>query len=290
MTMPSSKENDTRKLSFPTKLYKILKASDHGHHTEIIGWLPDGDAFTIHSEQDFCDVVMKNYFKQTNFKSFTRQLYLYGFLKTSSGPESRIFHHPQFLRSNPQSCIAIKRNQFVGDRRQSKSRRLSKTKVQDNKLPPKLPLTTKTPGTGGDFVPPLLSMCDSSWRATMCPQVSIGSVSFASKNSSQGDRNASKDAKYVMSVLDQAFRVMGELDGADAAPLSHNVSAATIQGFHCPEEHVDEEDTHTKLLHNIEATSSFHNGFDLDNVLVPRPIEEMIRFPFIQEQDSILQK
>jgi HSF-type DNA-binding len=290
--MSATTETDTRKLSFPTKLYNILKASENGHHAEIIGWLPDGDAFKIHSKQSFCDVVMKQYFIQTNFKSFTRQLYLYGFLsKTTSAPHSVIFHHPLFIRSDPVSCTTIKRNQVVGDRRQSKAGHPRRDKTQGKELPSTLSLSQKSSGAGRGFAPPLLPGCDSSWPALWLPQRTVSSVSFASESSSHGQRNVTKTNEYLLSVLDEAFLVMGETDDAAAPTLSHTLPAATLQFF---QHHgalssspltirsFREEDNALK----IEPKSSFTDeGFDIHDILTPRPIEEMIRS---QPQGSLL--
>jgi hypothetical protein len=50
-------------------------------------------------------------------------VYLYGFLKMSTGPHEGAFFHPKFVRDNRDACLAIRRGQFKGDRRrQSKAK------------------------------------------------------------------------------------------------------------------------------------------------------------------------
>jgi len=112
-------KNDT----FPTKLFKMLSNADWNHYDpnhEAISWLPDGKSFKIHSERKFTEQVMHQYFVQPNLKSFIRQLYLYGFLKTVSGVDYSVFHHPSFMRSDPHGSMSLKRNQSTIDRRRSK--------------------------------------------------------------------------------------------------------------------------------------------------------------------------
>ena len=53
--------------------------------SEVVSWLADGKAFRIHDETAFVNTTMKMFFKQSKFKSFTRQLYIYGFLRVLSG-------------------------------------------------------------------------------------------------------------------------------------------------------------------------------------------------------------
>jgi len=65
---------------------------------------------------------MDQYFSRSNFKSFMRQLYHYGFRKTVSGPDYGVFHHPRFMRSDPKGSMSIKRKHFTpGDRRPRKT-------------------------------------------------------------------------------------------------------------------------------------------------------------------------
>jgi hypothetical protein len=39
-----------------------------------VSWVKDDNAFKIHKPNDFCETMMKTYFKQSKFKSFTRQV------------------------------------------------------------------------------------------------------------------------------------------------------------------------------------------------------------------------
>jgi hypothetical protein len=142
--------------SFPSKLHHLLEDVETGSKRDVLSWLPDGKAFKVHKPIEFCKTIMKDYFKQSQYKSFTRQvslaggptmlsrmtflrsimyfsltpfflllqLYLYGFSKIPPpGTEAGAFMHPDFIRGNKQSCITIKINQVTRDRRWKKNSR-----------------------------------------------------------------------------------------------------------------------------------------------------------------------
>jgi hypothetical protein len=279
--MTPSHTKDAGKLPFPAKLYRILRDAEGSSHGDIIAWLPDGKSFKIHSEQKFCDVVMKHYFTQTNLKSFTRQLYLYGFLKMSSGPDSGVFYHPRFIRSDPQGSMSIKRNQFKGDRRQSKTHGSKTKKNQEEKASPRFPSKLKPPGWEGGL--------HTSTFAQFAPTVSrflpppMRSVSVSSTTSRSRD-NVDRRIQPILSILDQAFRVMDDCDAHDAPlPIFLPQNAMDVPGpipssFGANEIPDD-------WLFTVDETSP-SNVFDLDDLLAPRPIEEMIRSPLSRRNEA----
>jgi hypothetical protein len=80
----------------------------------IISWQPHGTAFRVHQPKEFARIVMPRYFKQTKYKSFQRQLHIYGFCRIGKGSFDRgAYVHPMFVRHNKSmslrmSCIKIK--------------------------------------------------------------------------------------------------------------------------------------------------------------------------------------
>jgi hypothetical protein len=68
---------------FPYKLYRLLetigKTTSAGDIEACIMWISHGRAFIIRNEDVFASRVMSAYFKQTRFRSFIRQLLLWGF-------------------------------------------------------------------------------------------------------------------------------------------------------------------------------------------------------------------
>jgi hypothetical protein len=147
------------KLPFPWKLHELLEHVERDSNDHIIAWLPCGRAFKIHKPDEFCDSIMTKYFRQTQFKSFTRQvgsnlaienkyrvrlivssrfvvshllqkLYTYGFSKIERGDADGAFAHPEFVKGNRSLCLTLGRNRF-GDRRLKKSRKQARTPMAE---------------------------------------------------------------------------------------------------------------------------------------------------------------
>ena len=96
--------------TFPIKLFKILENSDRGGYSSIISWLPHGRAFMIHDEALFKELIMGNYFHQTTYDSFKRQLYIYGFQKIRKKHiDHGSYFHELFLRNRHEFCKCILR-------------------------------------------------------------------------------------------------------------------------------------------------------------------------------------
>lgn len=71
---------------FPWRLHQMLEAIDKAGDSSIVSWLPDGKHFQVHNSQAFVDRVIPKFFKQKSYKSFQRQLHLYGFQRETDGP------------------------------------------------------------------------------------------------------------------------------------------------------------------------------------------------------------
>ena len=94
---------------FPQKLHFLLNQAEKGGFDHIISWVNDGAAFKVHDPKAFLEKVMPNYFDQSKFESFRRQLNLYGFQRVSRGPSRGIYYHQFFLQSEPSLCQSITR-------------------------------------------------------------------------------------------------------------------------------------------------------------------------------------
>jgi len=67
-------------------------------HSEVIAWLPHGQAFVIYQKQKFVNDVLPRYFKQTKYTSFTQKLNRWGFTRLARGPEPSAYYHNCFQR------------------------------------------------------------------------------------------------------------------------------------------------------------------------------------------------
>jgi len=108
--MLHSKNDETvRVLSFPSKLYNLLEDAEDQGFSDIIAWQKGGQSFKIHQIEEFANNVMTSYFSQTKFKSFQRQLNIYGWKKVQVGPNKGGYYHRDFIRGCPELCGNIVR-------------------------------------------------------------------------------------------------------------------------------------------------------------------------------------
>src|SRR5210317_92921 len=80
----------------------------------IVCWQPHGRAFMVHSTKEFVNRIMPNYFNQTKYASFQRQLNLYGFSRLSHGKDKGAYYHPCFVRGQRNLCRNMIRQKIKG--------------------------------------------------------------------------------------------------------------------------------------------------------------------------------
>ena len=94
-----------RRRQFPQRLYDMLEKAEELGYDHVISWMPDGKSFKIHvdgtqdaeSEKAVVD-ILKGAFNQTRYRSFLRQLQLYGFERTCRGPHKGECRHDLLVR------------------------------------------------------------------------------------------------------------------------------------------------------------------------------------------------
>ncbi len=75
----------------------------------IASWVNNGKAFKVHDIPIFVSEILPQFFNQTKYKSFQRQLNLWGFQRIQSGSERGAYHHRFFLREEPSLCSRLTR-------------------------------------------------------------------------------------------------------------------------------------------------------------------------------------
>ena len=89
---------DRRSLSetiFPMKLYEILCNPDF---RDAIAWMPHGRSWKVLEKKDFMEHICQQYFSQTRYESFIRQVNGWGFKRMRrEGPDRGSYYHDRFL-------------------------------------------------------------------------------------------------------------------------------------------------------------------------------------------------
>jgi len=110
MNIDSTNSAQSGNALFPWKLQEMLTEVAAQGRDDVVSWLPDGKAFKVHKVTKFVSEILPSYFKQTKYKSFQRQLNLWGFERlTSIGTEKGAYSHPHFLKDQPSLCRRLTR-------------------------------------------------------------------------------------------------------------------------------------------------------------------------------------
>ena len=126
----NSNAKNKRKPLFPLRLYEMLQNAEKFGFDHIISWMPDGRSFKIHidntdglpnthqnninkdyngngvavrrrGEEAIVNVLRRSGFNQKRYKSFLRQLQLYGFERIYNGKRRGICRHDFLIRGRP---------------------------------------------------------------------------------------------------------------------------------------------------------------------------------------------
>lgn len=103
-----SRITSTGQPTFPWKLHMVLEECEQLGYEDIISWQGDR-MFRIHEPKRFEEEIMKSYFKQTQYRSFQRQLNLYGFRRLKGDFEERTYVHDYFIRGKSELCCFMHR-------------------------------------------------------------------------------------------------------------------------------------------------------------------------------------
>jgi hypothetical protein len=90
--------------AFPIKLFRMLKEAEESGKESIVSWVSEGRAFLVHKPDQFVEEILPFYFRQTKYRSFQRQLNLYGFKRLTVGPHRGAYEHPCLARDDTGLC------------------------------------------------------------------------------------------------------------------------------------------------------------------------------------------
>ena len=90
---------------FPMKLHMLLESMEKSNNSHIVSWLPNGSSFKVHDKQQFTSEVLPVFFGTSKYKSFQRNLNLWGFQTVSKGRSKGECSHPLFkVKSKTDEC------------------------------------------------------------------------------------------------------------------------------------------------------------------------------------------
>ena len=114
----------------------MLEAAEADGHGSIVSWLPDQTSFKVHNQAAFVNNILPRYFNQTKYRSFQRQLNVWGYERISDGPGKGGYKHKHFVRNNPSLCHNMKRERTKGTKKRQSVK--PPKKVESSHMPVRL--------------------------------------------------------------------------------------------------------------------------------------------------------
>lgn len=143
---------------FPWKLHHILEYTETSGLNGIVSWTPTRTGFKVHNPDAFDQHIMPLYFNQTKYKSFQRQLNIWGFYRTKAGPEKGSYTHPCFVRGMPELCQKMKRTKIKGI--YSKRRCLTSGIAPAKSVPPTSSFASMMPSSSAPLPDVHTTLCE----------------------------------------------------------------------------------------------------------------------------------
>lgn len=97
--------------TFPFKLHEMLKKHEF---EDMVAWQPHGRCFMIRKVEQFVEDVLPRFFNQSKFRSFQRQLNMYGFRRLRRGVDRGGYYHELFLKGREDLCRRLIRSRAGG--------------------------------------------------------------------------------------------------------------------------------------------------------------------------------
>ncbi len=91
-------------------LQQLMAMLENESISDIISWLPDGEAFMIHDKKIFSTEVLPMYFHRSiKYSSFTRRMNRWKFIHLPAGCKSKsAYQHPLFRKNGRETCMQMK--------------------------------------------------------------------------------------------------------------------------------------------------------------------------------------
>lgn len=108
-TSTKSSIADNLNIPFPLKLHAMLDGAEVLDFQHIVRWERGGNAFKVHDSATFVETLLPQYFQLNKYKSFQKQLNIYGFTRVARGKDKGLLYHKLFVRGEPSLCAGMQR-------------------------------------------------------------------------------------------------------------------------------------------------------------------------------------
>ena len=122
----------------------LLEEASIQENESIVSWRANGKAFRVNDTDEFDRTILRRYFRQSKYKSFLRQLHIYGFNRIVKGKDKGSYYHELFVRHQPNLCMGMVRQKVKGNRQS----------VSSIKTNPTMSMTTGPKAVAQDQVVP----------------------------------------------------------------------------------------------------------------------------------------
>lgn len=156
----NAKSREVR-LPFPCKVYEMLEDAEEKGFADVVSWSKEGDGFAVHNKERFTKEIIPRYYNQTRYKSFQRQLSLYGFERATAGSNKGLRYHEKLRRGCKHLCREMKpvgykpRGQEHREKLREKAQEAAKV-INDTKESV-TPATSQGPSSSTQGIPAVVS-------------------------------------------------------------------------------------------------------------------------------------
>ena len=253
------------RLPFPWALHEMLNQVDQNGLSTYVSWNSDGTSFKVHDTESFVKYVAPLYFKQTRYKSFQRQLHLYGFTRIAKGKYRGYRAHELFVRSNKQLCMNMKRNKKSTSTTSLPSAVSSNSLSSDNNNGIKSTKSKSTPPTIAITIPEALN------SSTTTTSTSL----FSEREDVEHDRQDEEEDALSDMASDNNQELLQEDDEEELCQYEEQKQQEE-------DDDDDDEDGNRWLnsfIDNFVSTTTFQDPttteLSISSLLEPRPVLNM---------------
>ncbi len=130
---------------FPGKLHDLLEYAATNGLESTISWIRNGTAIMVHDPEKLVE-ILPNFFGQTKYRSFRRQLNMWHFHRIAEGPHRGAFAHPCFIRGNKELINYMNRHAPLSESPPLIENDISRRSARSNEelQPHELPMLTSS--------------------------------------------------------------------------------------------------------------------------------------------------